>query len=60
VNEVGLQLQLPLGTPTWENTVASILSINRDRFFSGTDIYNQPGWWALRNYTLPTKRKLIK
>ncbi|KAI9190594.1 uncharacterized protein BJ171DRAFT_543631 [Polychytrium aggregatum] len=40
-------------TPTWQNTVASVLSTHPTHFLSGFDKYAQSGWWTLQHMTPP-------
>ncbi|KAG0226024.1 Cysteine-rich protein 2-binding protein [Actinomortierella wolfii] len=47
-------------SPTWNNTVASVLSVQNHIFHSGVEIKGASGWWTLIEKAPPDKNKKLK
>ncbi|KAF9167752.1 Cysteine-rich protein 2-binding protein [Actinomortierella ambigua] len=47
-------------SPTWNNTVASVLSVQNHIFHSGMEIKGASGWWTLIEKAPPDKNKKLK
>ncbi|ORZ16651.1 hypothetical protein BCR41DRAFT_352901 [Lobosporangium transversale] len=47
-------------TPTWNNTVASVLSVQNHIFHSGVEIKGASGWWTLIEKAPPDRNRKLK
>ncbi|KAF9435927.1 Cysteine-rich protein 2-binding protein [Entomortierella beljakovae] len=51
---------LEIESPTWNNTVASVLSVQSHIFRSGMEIKGASGWWTLFEKSPPDRNRKLK